>query len=71
MRKIVLKINGMSCSRCEQRVKDTLEDLREVDEVKVDLRDKKAEVMLNRDIDDRKLKEIIEDLGYELVKVER
>jgi len=70
MKKMVIKIEGMSCSHCQKRVEEALKRQKEVKEVEVDLREKKAEVVLNQDIDERKMKELIEDLGYEVIKIE-
>lgn len=66
----VIFIDGMSCSHCQKRVEEALKKQREVKEIGVDLRNKKAEVVLSKDIDDRKLKEIIENLGYKVTKIE-
>ena len=63
-------IEGMSCSHCQRKVEEALKKQREVKEVKVDLANKKAELILNRDLRDDDIKEIIEDLGYEVRKIE-
>lgn len=68
--KKVIYIEGMSCSHCQKRVEEALKKQRGVKEVKVDLRDKKAEVILDRDISEREFKEVIEDLGFEVKKIE-
>lgn len=70
MKKMIIKIEGMSCSHCQKRVEEALKKQREVKEVEVDLREKKAEVVLNQDMREREVKELIEDLGYEVTKVE-
>ena len=63
-------IEGMSCSHCQRKVEEALKKQREVKEVKVDLANKKAELILNRDLRDDDIKEIIEDLGYEVRRIE-
>ncbi len=68
--KKVIYIDGMSCSHCQKKVEETLKKQREVKDAKVDLREKKAEVLFNRDMRDDDLKEIIEDLGYKVRKIE-
>lgn len=70
MKKMIIKIEGMSCSHCQKRVEEALKKQREVKEVEVDLREKKAEVLLNQDMRERDVKELIEDLGYEVTKIE-
>lgn len=70
MKKMIIKIEGMSCSHCQKRVEEALKKQREVKEVEVDLKEKKAEVLLNQDMRERDVKELIEDLGYEVTKIE-
>ena len=68
--KKTIYIEGMSCSHCQRKVEEALKKQREVKEVKVDLANKKAELILNRDLRDDDIKEIIEDLGYEVRRIE-
>jgi len=68
--KKVLYIEGMSCSHCQKRVEEALKKQRGVKDVEVSLRDKKAEVILDREISEREFREIIEDLGFKLKKIE-
>lgn len=70
MLKKIVYIEGMSCSNCQKRVEEGLKKQREVKEVKVDLRDKKAEILLNSNMSDKVLTNVIEDLGYEVKKIE-
>ncbi|MCI9366516.1 MAG: heavy-metal-associated domain-containing protein [Clostridia bacterium] len=63
-------IEGMSCSHCQKRVEEALKKQRGIKEVEVDLREKKAKLELDRNIDDKDIKELIEDLGYEVKKIE-
>ncbi len=70
MVKKVIFIEGMSCAHCQKRVEELLKKQREVKDVKVDLREKKAEVLLDSNMSDRLLKDLIEDLGYEVRKIE-
>ncbi len=70
MIKKVVYIEGMSCSSCQRRVEDGLKRQREVREVKVDLRDKKAEIILDSNINEKDLVRIVEDLGYKVRKIE-
>lgn len=70
MLKKEIYIEGMSCSHCQKRIEETLKKERDIKDVKVDLRDKKAEVIFNREMRNDDLKEIIEDLGYKVKKIE-
>ena len=66
MKEISLKVNGMMCSGCENRVKNALENLKEVNEVYADHTENKVTILLKEDIDINILKSTIEDIGYEV-----
>ncbi len=65
--KKTIKIEGMMCPHCEGRVKKALESLVEVSEAKVSHETGTAEVTLNANIDDARLKKTIEDQGYNVI----
>lgn len=64
----VLMVEGMSCSHCEMAVKKALGKLEGVKDVQVDLENKKVEVN-GENLKDEKLKEAIEDAGYDVVEI--
>lgn len=68
--KKVIYIEGMMCEHCKNRVENALLDFEGVKDVNVDLDAKKAEVELSKDISNDTLKELIEDLGYEVTNIE-
>lgn len=68
MKKIIY-IEGMMCEHCKNRVENALLDFEGVKDVNVDLDAKKAEVELSKDVSNESLKELIEDLGYEVTSV--
>ena len=65
-----MKINGMMCGHCEATVKKTLEALDEVQEAVVSHKAGTAVVKLNAQIEDARLKEVVEAKDYEVVSVE-
>ncbi len=67
MEKILL-VEGMSCGHCEKAVKDALEGLEGVSNVVVNLETKRVEVE-GENLEDRILKESVEDAGYEVVEI--
>jgi len=69
MRKKII-IEGMSCNHCVAHVEDALMEVEGVKSVKVDLKGKNALVELSHDVDDSKLKEAVDDAGYEVVRIE-
>lgn len=68
MRKM-LKVEGMSCSHCEKAVKEALREVPEVLDVWVNLAEKTVEVEGSNLVDSR-LKEAIDEAGYEVVSID-
>lgn len=63
-------IEGMSCGHCSKRVEETLKSVNEVKSVSVSLEEKRAEVVLKKDISIEILKTAIEDIGFEVVQID-
>ena len=61
-------IEGMSCNKCVGHVKEALEDLDGVTSVEVSLEGKNA--IVETTANDEALKEVIEEEGYDVVKIE-
>ncbi len=62
-------VEGMSCGHCVKRIENALKGLEEVESVLVSLEDKKAEIVLKEQVSDDKLKEVIEDAGYDVIEI--
>lgn len=70
MRKKLL-VEGMSCGHCVNHLKTALtEDIDGIEAIEVSLDNKCAIVDMNDNVSEAKLKEVIEDLGYELKGIE-
>lgn len=68
MEKIVLNVKGMSCSHCENAVKNAVIALEGVDQVGVSLEEKTVTVEYDASIVTlEKIKFEIEDQGYDVV----
>lgn len=66
--KMVLDVEGMSCSHCENRVKKAVGALDGVQNVSVDLPGKKVTVEYTPGkVDLKSVKEAIEEQGYDVV----
>ena len=68
MKEIVIKVNGMVCTRCENRVKNALLALDGVESVNADHIKGEVSVKLNGDVDKLAIEEKIEDLGFDVIK---
>ena len=65
----ILKIKGMSCNHCVNHVKAALEDLAEVTSANVNLEQETATVEFTKEVEDKKLIELIDEEGYELTEI--
>ena len=68
MEKTTLQVTGMTCGHCEKAVKTALLNVEGVTEVSVSLKDGKVEVGHDTSkASVSKLKEAVEDQGYDVV----
>ena len=69
MKKISLKIEGMHCEGCSNRLTRVLENLDGVISANVSLENKKADIEYNEDIlSIEEIKEAISDAGFEAIE---
>ncbi len=68
MENVILKVEGMSCSHCENAVKKAVGGLKGVDQVSVSLEGKTVTVDFDASlVSPENIKEAIEDQGYDVV----
>ncbi|MFZ7121475.1 MAG: heavy-metal-associated domain-containing protein [Eubacteriaceae bacterium] len=63
-------IEGMSCDHCVARVKSALNAIEGVITVKVNLEEKFAQIDSNIDIENKRIFDVIDEVGYEVISVE-
>ena len=68
MKELKLKINGMMCGGCENRVKNALSEIEGVEKVEADHTTGIVIINSEKDLDIDKIKEKIMDIGYEIVE---
>lgn len=69
MKKISLKIEGMHCEGCSNRLTRVLENLDGVISANVSLENKKADIEYNEDtLNIEEMKEAISDAGFEAIE---
>lgn len=68
MEKISLKVKGMVCTGCENRVKNALSIIDGVENVEADYKTGMVEITLSKDIKIQDIEEKIDDLGFEITK---
>lgn len=64
-----ISIEGMSCMHCVKHVEEALKELPGVARVSVDLKEKNAIVDLDGTVEDAKLKEAVEEVGYDVTGI--
>ena len=67
MKEITIKVKGMMCTGCENRVINALSSLDNVKNVEASHIEGTVKVILNEEISIDIIKEKIEDLGFEVI----
>ena len=68
MKELKIKVKGMVCEGCENRVKNALSTIDGVDNVEANHKTGIVIVKLNKEIEKSIFEEKIDDLGFEIVK---
>jgi copper chaperone len=64
---ITLNVEGMSCNHCVMSIQKSVNALKGIKNVDVDLKEKKVKVEFNpNDVNEQIIRETIEDTGYEV-----
>lgn len=66
MKELEIKVNGMMCSGCENRVQNALKTVEGVKEVVANHTTGIVRVTSNDEVSEISIKEKIEDIGYEV-----
>ena len=66
MKELELKVEGMMCSGCENRVQNALKNIEGVTDAKADHTSKSVKVIVEKEGLEDSIKECIDDLGYEV-----
>ena len=66
MKEIIINVEGMSCTGCENRIQNALKSIDGVESVVANHKDGTVKVTLNNEVEINVLKERIEDIGFEV-----
>lgn len=67
MKKII--IDGMQCNHCKMTIEKALGALDEVERVEVKLEEKTAIIYTIKEIEDNKIKSVIEENGFSVIEI--
>lgn len=68
--KTIINVDGMSCVHCAKKVQQSIKNIENVKEVKVDLDKKKVIIISTKQLDINNVKKVIEDLDYKFLGVD-
>lgn len=63
-------IEGMTCEHCVKRVENAIKEVEGVKSVKVNLKEKYANVDFSKKVDNAKLINAIDEVGYNVIGIE-
>lgn len=66
--KKTMMVEGMTCGHCEKAVKEALEELQGVSSVEVDLTSGRV-LVEGQELEDNKLKEAVDEAGYQVTSI--
>ncbi len=68
MKEMKIKVNGMVCEGCENRVKNALSTIEGVTKVQASHKEGIVIVTTSKDIQENVIKEKINDIGFEVIE---
>ena len=68
MKELTLKVSGMMCAGCENRVKNALNLIEGVEIIEVSHKNGIVNLNINENIEKNTIEEAITDLGFDIVK---
>lgn len=68
MKEIIIKVEGMVCNGCENRVQNALKTIKGVENVVANYKNGTVTVTSNDEVEKDVLEEKIEDIGFEVRK---
>lgn len=67
MEETIIKVKGMMCTGCENRIKNALTEIDNIKNVEANHKDGIVKIISNEEINIDIIKERIEDLGFETI----
>lgn len=67
MKEIIIKVNGMVCGGCENRVQNAIKSTKGVKKVVADHQFGTVTILAKEEINETEIKEKIENIGFEVI----
>ena len=64
-----ISIEGMQCNHCKMSVEKALNSIEGITSVEVNLENKNAVIEFNKEIENDKIKSVIEEAGFEVIDI--
>ena len=68
MKETILKVEGLSCGGCENRIKNALGEVEGIKTVEADFHTGMVRVLAEEKVTKEEMEETITDIGFEIVK---
>ena len=68
MKETIINVKGMVCGGCENRIKNALGDLKDIEKVEANYKTGKVKIFTSENVERKAMEDVIEDIGFEVVK---
>ena len=68
MKETIINVKGMMCGGCENRIKNALGDLKDIEKVESNYKTGEVKILANENVERKAMEDVIEDIGFEVVK---
>ena len=68
MKETIINVKGMMCGGCENRIKNALGDLKDIEKVEANYKTGKVKIFTSENVERKAMEDVIEDIGFEVVK---
>ena len=68
MKETIINVKGMVCGGCENRIKNALRDLKDIEKVEANYKTGEVKILANENVERKAMEDVIEDIGFEVVK---
>ncbi|MGN1328008.1 MAG: heavy-metal-associated domain-containing protein [Clostridia bacterium] len=67
MKEIIIKVEGMMCEGCENRIKNSIKSINKIEDVKPNHKEGIVKIIAQEGLDEKLVKERIEGIGFKVI----